>query len=147
MVAIFAGRLLSGEPCTVFGDGSQTRDYVFVDDVVDGFVRAAERGSGLLCNIGTGTETSVVELYRAMADNAGVADDPVFAPARAGELRPVLPGRHPGQAAPRLGAVHRPVHRHRRGPRLVPRPGRLTGGARGAGTGADFGEHRTRRMI
>ncbi len=86
VVAIFAGRLLSGEPCTVFGDGSQTRDYVFVDDVVDGFVRAAERGSGLLCNIGTGTETSVVELYRAMADNAGVADDPVFAPARAGEL-------------------------------------------------------------
>lgn len=87
VVAIFAGRLLSGEPCTVFGDGSQTRDYVYVDDVVDGFVRAAERGSGLLCNIGTGTETSVVELYRAMADNAGVPGDPEFAPARTGELQ------------------------------------------------------------
>ena len=86
VVAIFAGRLLAGEPCTIFGDGEQTRDYVFVDDVVDAFVRAAERGSGLLCNIGTGVETSVVQLYRAMAGNAGVAAEPVFAPARAGEL-------------------------------------------------------------
>lgn len=86
VVAIFAGRLLSGEPCTIFGDGEQTRDYVFVDDVADAFVRAAERGSGLLCNIGTGVETSVNELYRAMADNAGVHADPQYAPARPGEL-------------------------------------------------------------
>ena len=57
-----------------------------MDDVVDAFVRAAERGSGLLCNIGTGTETSVNQLYRAMADNAGVADGPEYAPARVGEL-------------------------------------------------------------
>ena len=56
MVAIFAGQLLAGEPCTIFGNGEQTRDYVYVDDVVDAFVRAAEKGSGLLCNIGTGTE-------------------------------------------------------------------------------------------
>jgi UDP-glucose 4-epimerase len=86
VVAIFAGRLLSGEACTVFGDGSQTRDYVFVDDVVDAFVRAADRGSGLLCNIGTGVETSVVQLHATMAANAGVEDPPSFAPARAGEL-------------------------------------------------------------
>jgi UDP-glucose 4-epimerase len=86
VVAIFAGRLLAGDPCTVFGTGEQTRDYVFVDDVVDAFVRAGERGSGLLCNIGTGVETSVVELYRTMADNAGVAGEPQFAAARAGEL-------------------------------------------------------------
>ncbi len=46
VVAIFAGRLLSGQPCTVFGDGTQTRDFVFVDDVVDAFARAAERGAG-----------------------------------------------------------------------------------------------------
>ena len=59
VVAIFAGNLLAGEPCTVFGDGEQTRDYVYVDDVVDAFVRAADKGSGLLCNIGTGVETSV----------------------------------------------------------------------------------------
>ena len=87
VVAIFAGRLLAGEECTIFGDGSQTRDYVFVDDVVDGFVRAAERGSGLLCNIGTGTETSVTELYGAMARNAGVTAPAHHAPARSGELQ------------------------------------------------------------
>ena len=87
VVAIFAGRLLSGESCTIFGDGSQTRDYVYVDDVVDAFVRAAESGSGLLCNIGTGIETSVTALYEAMAVNAGVATKAVLAPARDGELQ------------------------------------------------------------
>ncbi|MEI7888254.1 MAG: NAD-dependent epimerase/dehydratase family protein [Actinomycetes bacterium] len=87
VVAIFAGRLLSGETCTIFGDGSQTRDYVYVDDVVDAFVRSAERGSGLLCNIGTGIETSVTALYGAMALNAGVDTAADFAPARDGELQ------------------------------------------------------------
>ena len=85
-MAIFAGKLLADERCKVFGTGEQTRDYVYVDDVADAFVRAADRGSGLLCNIGTGTETSVNELYRSMADNAGVAGDPEYAPARVGEL-------------------------------------------------------------
>ena len=86
VVAIFAGKLLAGEPCTIFGDGAQTRDYVYVDDVVDAFVRAAERGSGLLLNVGTGQETSVVELHRIMAEAAGVPVAPAFAPARSGEL-------------------------------------------------------------
>ena len=86
VVAIFAGRLLNGEPCTVFGTGEQTRDFVFVDDVVDAFVRAADKGSGLLCNIGTGQETSVNLLYRTMADAVGVDAKAVLAPARAGEL-------------------------------------------------------------
>ena len=45
VVAIFAARMLAGEACTIFGDGNQTRDYVFIDDVVHGFVRAIERGS------------------------------------------------------------------------------------------------------
>ena len=44
VVAIFAGRLLAGERCTIFGDGRKTRDFVYVDDVVDAFVRAADRG-------------------------------------------------------------------------------------------------------
>jgi UDP-glucose 4-epimerase len=87
VVAIFAGRLLAGEPCVIFGDGKQTRDFVYVDDAVDAFSRAGDRGSGLVCNIGTGTETSVNELYSAMARNAGVAAPPVHVPARAGELR------------------------------------------------------------
>ena len=86
VVAIFAGRLLSGEGCTIFGDGRQTRDYVFVDDVVDAFVRAADKGSGLLCNIGTGIETSVNGLYEVMAANAGVETSAAHAPARHGEL-------------------------------------------------------------
>lgn len=87
VVAIFAGKLLAGEACTVFGDGLQTRDFVYVDDVVDAFVRAAARGSGVLCNIGTASETSVVHLHEVMADAAGQAGAaPVFAPARPGEL-------------------------------------------------------------
>jgi UDP-glucose 4-epimerase len=101
VVAIFAGLLLEGKPCTVFGDGKQTRDFVYVDDAVDAFVRAADRGSGLLCNIGTGKETSVNELYSAMADAAGVTTPPVHAPARAGELdRSAL---DPGRASLHLG--------------------------------------------
>jgi UDP-glucose 4-epimerase len=87
VVAIFAGRLLSGEPCLIFGDGKQTRDFVFVDDVVDAFSRAGERGTGLLCNIGTGVETSVNDLYAAMARNAGVTQPPMYGPARPGELQ------------------------------------------------------------
>jgi UDP-glucose 4-epimerase len=86
VVAMFAGRLLDGEACTVFGDGSQTRDFVFVDDVVDAFVRAADKAGGLLLNVGTGVETSVETLYRTMASAAGVDADPVYAPARPGEL-------------------------------------------------------------
>jgi UDP-glucose 4-epimerase len=101
VVAIFAGRLLNGERCRIFGDGQQTRDFVFVDDVVDAFARAADRGEGILCNIGTGVETSVNGLYRAMADAAGVVDDASYEPARAGELaRSAL---NPGFAREQLG--------------------------------------------
>jgi len=101
VVAIFAGLLLAGKPCTVFGDGKQTRDFVYVDDAVDAFVRAADRGSGLLCNIGTGVETSVNELYREMAAAAGVEAPAVHAPARPGELaRSAL---DPSRAALHLG--------------------------------------------
>jgi UDP-glucose 4-epimerase len=101
VVAIFAGRLLSGEPCTIFGTGEQTRDFIFVDDVVDAFARAAERGSGLVLNIGTGRETSVNHLYSTMAEAAGVAEPAVMAPARPGELaRSCL---DPGRAGIHLG--------------------------------------------
>ncbi len=86
VVSIFAGKLLDGERCTIFGDGSQTRDFVFVDDVVDAFVRAGSRGGGLLFNIGTGIEVSVNDLYRSMAKAAGVADAALHAAPRVGEL-------------------------------------------------------------
>lgn len=101
VVAIFAGRLLAGEPCTIFGDGGQTRDFVFVDDVVDAFARAATRGSGLVINIGTGRETSVNALYDSMARRAGVTDAAVYAPPRPGELR--RSSLDPGRAAIHLG--------------------------------------------
>jgi UDP-glucose 4-epimerase len=102
VVAAFATRLLEGEPCTIEGDGAQTRDFVHVDDAVDAFVRAAERGSGLLVNIGTGVETSVTELHRAIAAECGV-DRPevVRAPARTGEVRRCA--LDPGRAAIHLG--------------------------------------------
>jgi UDP-glucose 4-epimerase len=101
VVSIFAGLLLEGKPCTIFGDGQQTRDFVYVDDAVDAFVRAADRGSGLLCNIGTGTETSVNELYATMAEAAGVTDAPVHAPPRPGELQ--RNALDPGRAKLHLG--------------------------------------------
>jgi len=86
VVAIFAQRLLAGQPTRVFGDGGNTRDYVFVDDVVDAFARAAEKGGGLLLNVGTGVETSVNDLYGTMARVAGVDRSATLAPARMGEL-------------------------------------------------------------
>ncbi|HTN80714.1 MAG TPA: NAD-dependent epimerase/dehydratase family protein [Acidimicrobiales bacterium] len=101
VVSIFAGRLLSGQPCTIFGTGADTRDYVFVDDVVDAFVRAASKGGGLLLNIGTGRETSANTLYETMARVVGVTDPPLHAPARPGELaRSAL---DPGRAEIHLG--------------------------------------------
>jgi UDP-glucose 4-epimerase len=101
VVAIWAGRLLAGEPCTIFGDGTQTRDFVYVDDVVDAFARAAERGSGLIINIGTGVETSVNRLYDTMAAAAGVTSRAILAPARPGELH--RSSLDPGRAAIHLG--------------------------------------------
>jgi UDP-glucose 4-epimerase len=86
VVAIFCDRLLSGKPATIYGDGEQTRDFVYVDDVVDAFVRAATRGGGLVCNIGTGEETTVNRLYAVMAEAAGVTTPAQLAPLRPGEL-------------------------------------------------------------
>ncbi len=86
VVAIFAERLLTGQPVTIFGDGEQTRDFVYVDDVVDAFVRASSRGGGLVCNVGTGRETSVNELFHEMAVQAGAEVEPAYQPLRPGEL-------------------------------------------------------------
>ena len=86
VVAIFGERLIKGQPVTIFGDGEQTRDFVYVDDVVDAFVRAATRGGGLICNVGTGRETSVNQLCREMASQAGVDVRVEYQPLRPGEL-------------------------------------------------------------
>lgn len=88
VVAIFAQALLSGRPTKVFGDGGNTRDYVFVDDVVEAFVRASgPDGGGQRFNIGTGVETSDRQLHSLVAAAAGASDDPEFHPPRLGDLR------------------------------------------------------------
>ena len=79
---------LAGKPTKIFGDGSDTRDYVFVDDVVDGFVRVAgEAGGGERFNVGTGVETSTRQLHSAIALAAGKPDEPEFHPPRLGDIR------------------------------------------------------------
>ena len=83
VVSIFAGRLLDGVPPRIFGDGTQTRDYVFVGDVVGAFLAAQAAGSGEILNIGWGREVSVLDLL----DGLDCPVAPEFAPARAGELQ------------------------------------------------------------
>jgi UDP-glucose 4-epimerase len=100
VVAIFFTRLLEGEPPRIFGDGRQTRDYVYARDVVRATL-AAEALDGGVYNIGTGRETSVVELLDLCLRVAGKNAEPEFAPQRPGELqRSVL---DPGRAVDELG--------------------------------------------
>jgi UDP-glucose 4-epimerase len=88
VVAIFAQALLSGRPTKIFGDGTDTRDYVFVDDVVDAFVRASgEVGGGQRFNVGTGVETSTRQLHSAIAAAVGAPDEPELHPPRLGDLK------------------------------------------------------------
>ena len=85
VVAIFSYRLWAGEPCTLFGHGSPTRDYVHVLDVVAA-LRAASGKNGIF-NVGTGVETDVATLYARLADAAGSTAEPSLADLREGELR------------------------------------------------------------
>lgn len=87
VVATFIGRMLRGQPCTIYGDGEQSRDLVFVDDVVHALVLATDRGSGDRFTVGTGTRTTVNQLFAALAAATGFPHEPVYAPARAGEVR------------------------------------------------------------
>ena len=101
VVAVFAGRMLAGAPCTIFGDGEQTRDFVFVDDVVDAFSRAAmvPGAAGERMLIGTAVATTVNELFAHCAEATGYAHPPIHGPERAGEVR------HSLVDASRAGAV------------------------------------------
>jgi UDP-glucose 4-epimerase len=87
VVSIFGSRLLAGEPTTIFGDGTQTRDFVFVDDVVHAFVLAMDRGDGLRLNIGTGEQTSINALHADLSRLTGARGEPRYAEARPGELQ------------------------------------------------------------
>lgn len=87
VVSIFGGRMLDDQPVTIYGDGGQTRDFVFVDDVVDAFRAAMTSGHGMRLNVGTGQQTSVRELHAALAAVTGARRPPVYAAERVGELR------------------------------------------------------------
>ena len=100
VVAIFLGRMASGEAPKIFGDGRQTRDYVYVGDVVEATLAALGRPGGVF-NVGTGVETSVLDLFEACRHVAAAEVEAAFAPPRVGELqRSVL---DPELAARELG--------------------------------------------
>ncbi|MPZ73210.1 MAG: NAD-dependent epimerase/dehydratase family protein [Nitriliruptorales bacterium] len=87
VVSIFAGKMLADEPVTIFGDGEQTRDFVYVDDVVHAFVLSMDRGDGYRFNIGTGEQTSVNALFDTMAAITGYQRGAAHHAERPGELR------------------------------------------------------------
>ena len=94
VVAIFLDRLLAGRAPTINGSGLQTRDYLHVSDVVRANLAAAGRPGFHIYNVGTGIETTVLELYQALARAAGSALAPVHGPAKPGEQqRSVVDGR------------------------------------------------------
>ena len=87
VIAIFASSMLAGRTATIFGDGEQTRDYVYVEDTVEAFAAAMDRASGEIVNIGTGLETSVNALHAMLAGIVGSPSEPAYGPQPEGELR------------------------------------------------------------
>jgi UDP-glucose 4-epimerase len=89
VIAIFCGRYVQGGRPKVFGDGTQTRDYIYVGDLVDAILTAADGDASGAINIGTAEETTVLELIDAVRDAGGGGNpfEPEFAPARLGELQ------------------------------------------------------------
>ena len=86
VVSIFTRKMLAAEPVTIFGDGTKTRDYVYVGDVVEATVRAATGPSGVVANVGWGREVSDLALFRAVAAATGYAKEPTYAPDRPGDI-------------------------------------------------------------
>jgi UDP-glucose 4-epimerase len=87
VIPIFCARVLAGERPVIYGDGQQTRDYVYIADAVAAFLAAADQGRPGIWNFGTGVETSVVSLAGLIGSAAGTEVEPVFAAARPGELQ------------------------------------------------------------
>ena len=86
VMSIFTGKLINNETPTIYGDGKQTRDYVYVLDVVDALIKSAETDENLFLNIGTGVETSVNELVSILSQKISWDGEPEYAPKREGEL-------------------------------------------------------------
>ncbi len=87
VVAAFADKMITRETVTIFGDGNQTRDFVFIDDAIHAFVQSFERGSGKLVNIGTGLESSVNHVYQLLAGIIGFTAESGHGTLPPGELR------------------------------------------------------------
>jgi UDP-glucose 4-epimerase len=87
VVAIFGQRLLAQEPAIINGDGEQTRDFVYVGDVVGANVLAVTTDLHGVYNVGTGIETSVNTLYTSLARHMGTSGTPSYGPPKAGEQR------------------------------------------------------------
>ena len=87
VIPIFCARVLAGERPVIYGDGTQTRDYVYVSDAVAAFLAAADQGRPGIWNIGTGVEVSVLDLARLIGAAAGREVNPEFAAPRPGELQ------------------------------------------------------------
>jgi UDP-glucose 4-epimerase len=86
VIAIFLERMAAGQPTRIYGDGQQTRDFVYVRDVVSALLAAVGR-EGSVYNVGTGTETTVNALHGLCRRVTGVGDEPEYGPARAGDVR------------------------------------------------------------
>ena len=86
VVAIFADGMLAGKPVTIFGDGTKTRDYIYVGDVVDAVIRAASGPGGVIANLGWGREVSDLELFREVAAATRYTQEPTYAADRPGDI-------------------------------------------------------------
>jgi UDP-glucose 4-epimerase len=101
VIAIFCGKLRDGETATIFGDGKQTRDYVYVGDVVDANLRAADSDVGGPINIGLGEEKSVLDIVAVLNEHAPDGFEPEHAPERPGEVQRIA--LDPSRAREELG--------------------------------------------
>lgn len=101
VVAVFATRMAKDQPLTIDGTGGQTRDFVYVGDCVAANVAALDRGSSCALNIGTGRETSIREVFDAMAEVAGYTHQPEFGPPRKGDVMRIV--LNPALAHEKLG--------------------------------------------
>jgi UDP-glucose 4-epimerase len=89
VVAIFAMAMLAGKPITIFGDGNDERDYVYVSDVVDAVMAAAAPGGPHRCNIGSGAGTNVNELCARLSELTGYELEPEYGPPRPGDIHAI----------------------------------------------------------
>lgn len=86
VVSIFVDRMLDGIPVTIFGDGEQTRDYVYVEDIARGNIQAIEKADNEIINLGTGKATSVNQLYTTMEEIIATGGEPNYSDARNGDI-------------------------------------------------------------